>query len=451
MLMMTSAPTTHGALGAATAAVLLLSACSSSENGESPDEETASSAEPTSVGNDSADSDAQSIAQFCASDPEVTDGDERLMGVGPLPDGEPTEIPVPYLDQLQASEDYQPPTEEAPAENVPEPQLSALLCDADAGNDAADAALSQWLEFLRYGELAKDTSYLEELIHPDCEVCQGDIEEIEQLAASDQWLVEEPVVGELHMWQVGEDPDAPIGFVELIFTEYTVYDEDGEAFAGESVEHTAGMEFAYVEDAGHWQLISIREAAMGDDVFEEGLNSSGDADRPDPDDIETPEVPDDAQEMSAAGALATYEFFHEAFDYVIQTGDSTPLAAVTHTSNAALIEFYEQFEEIYEEGGHAELTSESEFSDVEVFLEPDGATDVAIVSGTANEANWNAYGSNGELIIEQDGVETEDSISALGYDPDVGHWQILESTVEDVGSLWEELGIDPAPEPDLTR
>ena len=123
---------------------------------------------------------------------------------------------------------------------------------------------------------------------------------------------------------------------------------------------------------------------------------------------------------------------------------------MTHPQNEPLIEFYSTLTTIYADGGHAELLSASDISDVEVYVEDVGTDDAAIIAGAADEAGWEAFDSGGNLIIREDGVQGEASVNAMIYDHDLGHWQLQESVLEEVDEVWEQAGISD-PVPDLTR
>lgn len=411
----------------AAVAVVLLSACG--VEGENPSDEAAT------------------LREFCAADPEPSEADEaRVMDIGPLPGEAPEEVPLPYLEQLDADESYQPPTEEEPAQNVPRPEFSALLCDEEAGTDAASAALSHWFEFYRYGELAGDVSLLDQLHHEECAGCEISFDEIQLLSSDDTWTDGEAMTGLLHMWQFDQDPDAPIGLVETVVPDYNVYEMGVVVDAIEAFGQTAGLEFAFVEEVGHWQMISQRRAAIGDDAFEGG---DDDAEGPDAADAEAPELPAGVEENSPEGALAAMDHWLAVLDYTALTGDEEPIGQMLHPDSEGLDVIFAPFLQTHAAGGSVELRGESRFDDAEVYLESVQTDEAALVFGRLYEAGWDVYDSDGEFVSEEEGLQGEETVFAFYYSDEAGHWQLVETgphTVEEIEAESHELG-----EPDLTR
>lgn len=337
-----------GAVAVGAASVLLLSACADGGGGnqsvESADPADGPEAETHAPEDDAEETEpagaAQTLEEFCASDPEITASDrERVMEVGPLPQEEPEQVPMPYQQQLQQDEDFQSASEDGPAEAVPVPEFSALLCDEHAENEARSAALSQWFEFYYYGELTGDEQLAAQLVPADCSECLESLEEIRYLGEGEVWLDSEPMTALLHMWQLGEDLETRIGFVETELPGHTLYDAEGEVDSGGEWSYTTGFEFEYSDDVGHWQLVHVHEASMGEDVFtdEDPQPPGAGADR------DAPQLPDQAQEKTAEGTLAALDHWFEPFDYAALTGDSAPIEAIRHPSNDRLSHFYEPF------------------------------------------------------------------------------------------------------------
>lgn len=178
-------------LGVCAAGVLLLSACTGGDQ-----EDDGKELAQDGLAGES----PESLADFCESSPEVTEEDrEGVLEVGTVPEGNAEEVPMPYVDQLAEDTNYQPPSENGPAENVPRPELSALLCHEDAGREGASAALSQWFEFYHYGELTGDEGLLEQLVAEECAECANAVDEIRQLDTEGLWIDGDPMRSQIHM------------------------------------------------------------------------------------------------------------------------------------------------------------------------------------------------------------------------------------------------------------
>lgn len=441
-----SSPKSMLALGGVS--LLMLTACGGGDDQANGDAtEPADATEPTETTEDPTPDQPATVEEFCASNPELTEADEeRALDIGPTPAEEPEEVPMPYLEALEQDADYQEPTTDAPAENVPVPEFSALLCDQEAGHEAASALLSQWFEFYRYGELSGETDLLAQLHHQDCETCDTDVDDIDAVFAEGQWFIGEPITAELHMWQIGEDPDRPIGLTEVTVPEYTVALGGGEEESYEASGSTLGVEVAYDDAVGYWQIIGHREAAIGDDVFDNGGGSGAEGS----DAADAPEVPDEARENSAEGALAALDHWLAAYDYTVATGDPESADEMLHADNPELSSFYDNFLNVYAEGGHVELLGESVVEDVEVYLSDVRTDNAAVIAGSLHEAGWDIYESDGSLALTEEGMQGDTVLHAMFYDDDAGHWQLAEFHIGEVQELLDESGISDA-EPDLTR
>ncbi|GAA4827304.1 hypothetical protein GCM10023354_01270 [Garicola koreensis] len=438
-----------GAVVVGAVSMLLLSSCTggeaTEENVESSD--TAAGVNGESDAPDSAE-DGETLAQFCASDPKVTESDRaRVMDVGPLPGESPEQVPMPYQQQLEQDSDFQPASEDGPAEGVPVPEFSALLCDEHADNDARSAALSQWFEFYYYGELTGDEELAAQLFPTECSECLESLDEIRSLDEGDMWIDSEPMTGLLHMWQMGEDPETRIGFVKTQLPGYTIYGPEGEVDSGGEGSYTRGFEFEYSQEVGHWQLVHVREASMGDDVFADSGSGQGSSEAAD---VDAPELPAEAEEKTAEGALAALDHWFETFDYVARTGDSGPMEAMHNPHNDRLSHFYDSFTQQYADGGYIELRGESHIQDVEVYVDEVTNDDAALVYGDVSEADWDTYDATGELVAEEEGQEALSVIHAMIYDEDLGHWQLAEYHPGELDEARGDLGLTGA-EPDLTR
>lgn len=423
------------ALGVAAVGALLLSSCVGieQENGGS----AGTNGETTENGEtEETEEEPVSLEEFCADAPEPDATDEdRILDGGALFSGEdPEEVPMPYLDQLDADEEYAEPTEDAPAENVPEPEIPALICDDD--QDGASAALSYWFEAYWYGDLTGDASRLQELHGEDCQACDDSVEEIERMSEDAEWLVGDPMTAELHLWDISEeDEDARVGLIETDIPAYSLYDESGEVEEVDDAEGSIGVEFTYDEDAGHWKMTEQYDATIGE--------FGG----PDPN-AEEPEMPSAAEEDSPEGALATHEYWMEAFDYVWATGDAGPIQEVEHPDGEDWSVFYEDFVSVYEEGGWIEFDGQLELGNAEVYYEDlydaDLDEEAAFVSGLVTEPEATVHQPDGGQS-DVDNVVDEPVVYLYQYNDDAGHWQLYDLAFDTLDDIQEDLG-----EPDLT-
>lgn len=56
--------------------------------------------------------------------------------------------------------------------------------------------------------------------------------------------------------------------------EYTLYDAEGEVESSDGFDDTFGFEFAYVEEAGHWQLFEAHPIGIDEFLAEAGMEDA---------------------------------------------------------------------------------------------------------------------------------------------------------------------------------
>jgi hypothetical protein len=84
--------------------------------------------------------------------------------------------------------DYVPASLEGPAQNVPKPVMPDLA--KVESRDGAQAFLDYWSDAKWYAYQTGDTSYARNIINEHCEVCWGELDEIEKLYKSNAWAVD---------------------------------------------------------------------------------------------------------------------------------------------------------------------------------------------------------------------------------------------------------------------
>lgn len=86
-------------------------------------------------------------------------------------------------------------------------------------------------------------------------------------------------------------------------------------------------------------------------------------------DVEEPELPAEAEDDSPEGALATHEYWMESFDYIWATGDPAPIQELKHPDGEDWSMFYQDFVDLYEDGGWVEFDGQLELGSPEVYYE----------------------------------------------------------------------------------
>lgn len=441
-------------LGVAAVATLMLSSCVGIGQDEGGDSAAGEDGEEELTQED------LTLSELCAEAPELAVDDDRAVEGG---DGieDPEEIPMPYLDQLEADEDYVAPTEEAAAQNVPEPQIPAQICQE--GEEGASAALSYWFEAYWYGDLTGDPTRLQEVHDSSCTNCESAAEEISQMDEDGQWLVGEPMTAALVLWaqdeeKPGEDEDDAeggadtasagdedeeveagagelSGLIETDVPPHSLYDETGEVEELGDSEAPIGVELAYDQEAGHWKLMDEYDATLGD--FGGPIR-----------DVEEPELPAEAEDDSPEGALATHEYWMESFDYIWATGDPAPIQELEHPDGEDWSMFYQDFVDLYEDGGWVEFDGQQELGSPEVYYEDlydsDLDQEAAFVYGMVTEPEATVHEPDGS----ESGVNSvtdEPVVYLYLYNDDAGHWQLYDLVFDTLDDIQDDLG-----EPDLT-
>lgn len=386
---------------------------------------------------DDADEDDDDVEAAAVDDDEASEdedegfgdptGEDRVIDPG---DNimETEEIPLPYLEQLEADDEYAAASEEAPAENVPEPEIPALVCDD--GEDGAAAALSYWYETYWYGDQTGDSTRMEEMHGVHCGGCDTTIEEIQNMGEADQWMVSEPVQPQLHYWDESEEDDDVLqATVTQDIPTFTYYDEDGEVEEHEGGETEYTVEMTFDEDSGHWLITDQLEAQLGG---------------PDPE-AEEPSMPAGAESDAAEGAWAAHEYWMKALTYAMATGDAEAIQSMEHPDGEDWSVFYTDFVDLYSQDGWMEFEGEVELDDPEVHYEdlydPDLDEEVAFVFGYVDEPEATIYEADGEEANFDD-VTDEPVTYIYFYNDEAGHWVLYDLIFDDLSELEDELG-DP--------
>lgn len=437
------------------ATALVLTACGDN----AADDEMPEVAPPSESADEGADeteaeetsADFESIAAFCESEPEIDGDEDRLAGASTLPsDEDPAPVPLPYLEQLEDDPDFDPPTEQSPAENVPEPQVPGLICEDSL--EGREAALSYFLELELYGELTRDLAPMQALHTEQCQSCDEFAANIQSMADEEVWILADPPYGVVHFWQPAEDPEVWSAFMESEWPDYVYFDDQGEVGSGEAVTSTYALNFAYDDGDGHWRVDAVLDASMGDEALDrlDGQQEGEDA----PETLEDPSLPEPPEllsEESPEGALAASEYWLEVLDYTAATGDESALNSFEHSEGSVLGSIFEGFLEAHAEGGDVSLLAESSLEDIEVYMDiADSDDNLAVVHGLLDEGGWVISDASGATVAVDEGLQGELSNLIFSFDDAAGQWLVVDMAPGDVGELEEFLGIEFG-EPDLSR
>ncbi|MEX5297244.1 DUF6318 family protein [Kocuria sp. CPCC 205292] len=82
---------------------------------------------------------------------------------------------------------YVPASLDGPAQNVPKPVMPDLA--REESREGAQAFLDYWSDAKWYAYQTGDTSYARAIISARCEVCMGELDEIENLYGSNAWAI----------------------------------------------------------------------------------------------------------------------------------------------------------------------------------------------------------------------------------------------------------------------
>lgn len=388
------------------------------------------------------------LAEFCAGDPQVQpeDEDRILHGVNVITGEDPEEVPVPYFEQLASSEEFQPATQQSPAEGVEAPEFSALICDSST--DGAYAALSHWFEFLHHAELTRDNEYLAQLHMEDCRDCAVWETDVEDMAAENQWLVGGEIFGELYFsMPMGEGFEA---VVDLVSDPYERVDPEGVVTTSVGILETNTFELVFDEHQGHWRVAGIAPGFVdtdpGNDSDDDGGTPPGAGESP-----ELPEMPSEVEEHSPEGALAAMDYWLEVFDYSGATGDMEPAEQMMHPEWGELESLFEgRLELIEQENVTIALDTPTEISEVRVWQGSLPNPEAGMVSGQLVEGQWTAYAEDGSVFHVNREHEIGTTIYMFIYNEDVGHWQAAETGGNEPEEVFELMEVE-IPEPDLTR
>ncbi|WP_150461106.1 DUF6318 family protein [Nesterenkonia ebinurensis] len=387
------------------------------------------------------------LAEFCAGDPEIQpeDEDRILHGVNVIMGEDPEQVPVPYFEQLEQSAEFQPATVDGPAEGVEVPVFSALICDSSS--DGAYAALSHWFEFLHYSELVRDNDLLTQLHMEDCRDCVIWEEDVAEMAQEDQWLVDGEITGELYVsMPVGDQFEA---VVDLVADPYDRVDADGVVTTNsEGILETNTFELVFDEDQGHWRVAEIGLGFVDTDP-----GNGGDDDGPPPgagEAPEPPEMPAEVEEHTPEGALAAMNYWLAVFDYSGATGDMELAEEMMHPEWGELETLFEgRLELLEEENVTIALDTPTEISDIRVWQGSLPNPDAGMVSGQLVEGQWTAYTEDGSVFHVNRESQIGTTTYMFIYNQDVGHWQAAETGGDEPEEVFELMEID-VPDPDLT-
>lgn len=433
------------------AATLGLSACGSEPQAAPPVEmpaapENTDQPEGTDEPPETEQEQPETLAEFCAGNPEIQSEDEDriLEGVNVITGESPEPVPVPYFEQLDQAADFQPATEDAPAQGVEVPEFSALICDSSS--DGAYAALSHWFEFLHHAELIRDNALLTQLHMDSCRDCAVWEDDVAEMAQEDQWLVGGEITGELYFsMPVAEQFEA---VVDLVSEPYERIDPEGVVTDSLGIQETNTFELVFDVDQAHWRVAEIGPGFVdtdpGNGGDEEPSPGAGDA-------LEQPEMPAEVGEHTPEGALAAMDYWLAVFDYTGTTGDMEPAEEMMHPEWAELSSLFEgRLELLEQENVTIALDTPTEVSEVRVWQGSLPNPDAGMVSGQLVEGQWTAYDQDGSVFHVNPENEIGTSTYMFIYNHEVGHWQAAETAGNEPEEVFELMEIE-TPGPDLSR
>lgn len=139
---------------------------------------------------------------------------------------------------------------EGPAENWPEPEVPDEI--SEETDEGAEAFIQYWFDVRHYSRLTGDTAPLEDISHPECELCNIEVEKIEAVypegwieedsptlidgvepfefdgvAHAYEYLTDEPAFT-VH-WGDGSK-DSADGYSDVVFDAYLLFEDDGWIF-----------------------------------------------------------------------------------------------------------------------------------------------------------------------------------------------------------------------------
>jgi hypothetical protein len=107
--------------------------------------------------------------------------------------------------------DYVPASLDGPAQNVPEPVMPDLA--REESREGAQAFLDYWSDAMWYAHQTGDTSYVRTIVSKSCEVCDEQLDFIEDVHADNAWFIggkESPVIQEVSIQRSAEGIYKPI-------------------------------------------------------------------------------------------------------------------------------------------------------------------------------------------------------------------------------------------------
>lgn len=170
----------------------------------------------------------------------------------------------PTSEETAESEEPEPipASSEGPAENWPEPEVPDALYEPT--EEGAEALIQYWFEARHYARITGDVEILEEVSLPDCELCEAEIDTIDEIYPAG-WFLEEEHDEVQDSFVRLEEEDVASGLFELHMNDFQTFVE-GE-FYSETVDNSNavfGMDFRFRE--GRWQAYDFTPLGEADTI-----------------------------------------------------------------------------------------------------------------------------------------------------------------------------------------
>lgn len=124
-------------------------------------------------------------------------------------DSSPSSSPAPGSDATPA--DYVPASLDGPAQNVPKPVMPDLA--REESREGAQAFLDYWSDAMWYAHQTGDTSYVRAIVSESCEVCDEQLDFVEDVHADNAWFIggrESPIIQDVSIQRSPEGIYKPI-------------------------------------------------------------------------------------------------------------------------------------------------------------------------------------------------------------------------------------------------
>ena len=182
-------------------------------------------------------------------------GDEQSDET-PQEDPEPTPVPA---------------SSEGPAQNWPAPEPPEEIFTPT--EEGAEALLQYWFDARHYARITGDTKPLEEVSHEDCAMCDGHIDQINDVYP-DAWFVEDEADLVIDVFVRLESTNKASGLFAIRSVSFEAY-RDGELDAEDPGGRESGFGIGFMFNDEHWQIHDLRYLGdYEDDSFEQGETSN---------------------------------------------------------------------------------------------------------------------------------------------------------------------------------